>query len=603
MRSFVRWCIPVVIALVASLAFTPAHAANPVTPQPPATCINLAHPCVTVPVTIHRTDSTPIRGYSVTIQLSPELALCTVASPITSGGMLPNAQFEVTDNGGGSYTVDEVTLGLPCGSSVDGTLFSIQLKGVVPTGTGSVTASSVILRDCSNLVIPTSAGPAATVPVDQVAPSPVALSATQKKSGNSATPAGTTDILVSWTGQEGGSSVAVYRKGFGGYPQYDENGGVAPATPATPAAAISAGWQLTGVTTSGGADRNATRDFWYYVAFVTDACGNPSVASNRTNGTLDYHLGDVHDGVTNCAGDDAVDTRDVSFLGAHYGITVPLNGAFECLDVGPTTDFSVDGRPTTDNKVQFEDLILFGINYGQVSMPERLARVVPATVDELGLDTSARPAVGELWSVPVTFAGTGVIKGVSVQLAWDPAVLDFVDAQPGGLLASQAAPGVVLSAAPGNVDVVALGTGTTLAGSGPLAIARFRVRSGGDPSLRVDRVIARDASNHEAAMGVSADAMTRPPQETALTRLYPNPVSGAMTVEMSLARSTRVQLAVFDLAGRRVRTLADGDYAAGVRTAYWDGRGEDGRPAANGFYVVRMRAGDAVRNRTIRVLH
>jgi hypothetical protein len=517
--------------------------------------------------------------------------------------MLPNGQFEVIDNGGGSYTVDEVTLGLPCGSSVDGTLFSIQIRGAVPTGTGSVTASSVLLRDCSNQVIPASAGPAATVQVDQVAPSPVALIATQKKSGNSASPAGTTDILLSWTGQESGSTVAVYRKGFGGYPQYDENGGAAPSTPANPTLALGAGWQLTGVTSSGGADRNATRDFWYYVAFVTDACGNMSVASNRTNGTLDYHLGDVHDGAANCSGDDRVDTRDVSFLGINYGNTVPLNGALECLDVGPTTDLSVDGRPTTDNRIQFEDLILFGINYGQVSMPERNTAATAAPVDELGLDTSARPAVGGLWSVPLTFSGTGAIKGVSVQLAWDPVVLDFVGVEAGDLLSLQRSPGLALSSAPGNVDVVALGTGTTIAGTGPLAVARFRVRSGGDPALRVEHVIARDAENHDAALGLAAGAMVKPPTETAFTRLYPNPVSGSMTVEMSLARPARVQLAVFDLAGRRVRMLADGDYAAGLRTATWDGRGDDGRLAANGFYVVRMRAGDVVQSHTIRVLH
>ena len=44
-----------------------------------------------------------------------------------------------------------------------------------------------------------------------------------------------------------------------------------------------------------------------------------------------------------------------------------------CLDVGPTTTNFVDGRPLTDNKVQFEDLILFSIN-SQLSI-EGIARV------------------------------------------------------------------------------------------------------------------------------------------------------------------------------------------------------------------------------------
>lgn len=439
MRSLVRWFAPLALSLLPALAATTTRA-NTVGPQSPPECISIAHPCVTVPVTIHRTDSTPMRGYSVTVQLGPNLQLCAVGSPITSGGMLTGSEFQVIDNGGGSYTVDEVTLGLPCGSTADGTLFTIQLRSSAPTGTGTLTPTSVLLRDCSNQAIAVTAGPAATITFDQVAPAAVALTAAQRTSGNSATPVGTTDIVVSWTGQEVGSTVAVYRKGFGGYPQYDENGGAAPPTPATPSAAIAAGWQLTGVTGSGDTDRMATRDFWYYVAFVTDACGNGSMASNRTNGTLGYHLGDVHNGAANCTGDDVVDTRDVSFLGSHYGTTVPVNGTFECLDVGPTTDFSVDGRPTTDNHIQFEDLILFAINYEQVSAPQRRPVASAATLDQLGIRVPALPAVGELVAVPLTFSGTGAVQGVSVQLAWDPAVLEFVDVQPGALLGLQNSP-------------------------------------------------------------------------------------------------------------------------------------------------------------------
>ena len=33
------------------------------------------------------------------------------------------------------------------------------------------------------------------------------------------------------------------------------------------------------------------------------------------------------------------------------------------LDVGPTTIGYVDGRPVTDDRVNFEDLILFAINF------------------------------------------------------------------------------------------------------------------------------------------------------------------------------------------------------------------------------------------------
>ena len=45
-------------------------------------------------------------------------------------------------------------------------------------------------------------------------------------------------------------------------------------------------------------DEALTRDFWYFIAYAKDGCGNVSVVSTMTGGTLGYHLGDVSNGVT-----------------------------------------------------------------------------------------------------------------------------------------------------------------------------------------------------------------------------------------------------------------------------------------------------------------
>ncbi|MFI5372402.1 MAG: cohesin domain-containing protein, partial [Candidatus Eisenbacteria bacterium] len=478
--------LAILAALSLSLAIAGAAlAANVIAPQTPSTCIDLAHPCVTVPVTLQRDDAVGILAYSVTFTLSPELTLCGVGSPITSAGFLANPDFHVIDHGDGSYTVDETTLGLPCGATGGGTLFNVQVQSASATATGVLTVTTVILRDCDNNDVPVVAGPAVNVSIDQQAPVAVTLTATRKTTANTASPAGTTDILVSWTGQEPGSSVAVYRKGFGGYPFYDDNGGVTPTAPADPAAAVAAGWQLTTVATSGDADRVAGRDFWYYVAFVTDACGNRSVVSNLTPGTLNYELGDVSDGVTDCSGDNLVNTSDVSLLGAHYGAAVTALSPFACLDVGPTTDHSVNGRPLTDHAVQFEDLVMFAIGYGQVSAPQRAgqAGLVAAAADRIGLGAVPRGMTGGTIDVPLVFDGTGAIQAVSVELGWDHEVLEFSGVVAGDLLGLQADPSLALSSHPGDVDVALLGQGATLSGSGTLAVARFRVKTGGDPAL------------------------------------------------------------------------------------------------------------------------
>jgi flagellar hook assembly protein FlgD len=54
-----------------------------------------------------------------------------------------------------------------------------------------------------------------------------------------------------------------------------------------------------------------------------------------------------------------------------------------------------------------------------------------------------------------------------------------------------------------------------------------------------------------------------------------------------------VDVAVFDLGGRRVRTIARGNEPAGTRTLRWDGRDERGGAAPAGLYFMRARAGGA----------
>ncbi|MEZ4654861.1 MAG: FlgD immunoglobulin-like domain containing protein [Candidatus Eisenbacteria bacterium] len=75
----------------------------------------------------------------------------------------------------------------------------------------------------------------------------------------------------------------------------------------------------------------------------------------------------------------------------------------------------------------------------------------------------------------------------------------------------------------------------------------------------------------------------------------PNPVQDAARLTFALPTETSVELGVFDVKGRRVRTLAEGSFAAGVHEMQWDGRDEDGVRAGAGVYLVRLVAGNETR--------
>ncbi len=73
----------------------------------------------------------------------------------------------------------------------------------------------------------------------------------------------------------------------------------------------------------------------------------------------------------------------------------------------------------------------------------------------------------------------------------------------------------------------------------------------------------------------------------------PNPFSSRTSLRFDLPRPGPIVLRVYDVSGRGVRTLADGEFAAGSHTLDWDGRDDGGAPLEAGLYFCRLDAGAA----------
>lgn len=83
----------------------------------------------------------------------------------------------------------------------------------------------------------------------------------------------------------------------------------------------------------------------------------------------------------------------------------------------------------------------------------------------------------------------------------------------------------------------------------------------------------------------------------------PNPFNPRTTLSFEVLRDTRLDLRIYDVAGRLVRTLAsDREYAAGSWSLDWNGRDDTGRMVASGVYVARIRAGATVQTRNMVLL-
>ncbi|UCH10378.1 MAG: T9SS type A sorting domain-containing protein [Fidelibacterota bacterium] len=73
-----------------------------------------------------------------------------------------------------------------------------------------------------------------------------------------------------------------------------------------------------------------------------------------------------------------------------------------------------------------------------------------------------------------------------------------------------------------------------------------------------------------------------------LAQNYPNPFNPATLIEYSLDRARHIELAVYDITGKLVRTLDRGYRNAGRYAVTWDGRADNGLAVSSGLYFYRL---------------
>jgi hypothetical protein len=109
-----------------------------------------------------------------------------------------------------------------------------------------------------------------------------------------------------------------------------------------------------------------------------------------------------------------------------------------------------------------------------------------------------------------------------------------------------------------------------------------------------------DPSSPETATGVDEPSF---PARFALYQSAPNPLRSGTVIAYDVPRGGgEVSLAVYDVAGRRVRALVEGIQRPGAHNVSWDGRDERGIDVASGVYYCRLNAPGCERTIKITVL-
>jgi len=214
-------------------------------------------------------------------------------------------------------------------------------------------------------------------------------------------------------------------------------------------------------------------------------------------------------------------------------------------------------------------------------------------------------AAGQEIETQISIQGIDKLLGGDVTLRYDANALDILDIRPGVDMAGIAFVANLNNAGRANFNFAA----SHHLSAQNLAVVRLRAKS---PVNEKDlQAMAATFFDHQGrrwnsfVTGIGEERNAQLPAEFQLEQNYPNPFhpqpSSVLTaygthsigtqISYVLPQRAHVKLMIYDLNGRVVRILEDGEKSAGRYTQIWNGADTSGSPVAAGVYLYRLEAG------------
>ncbi|MBM3237836.1 T9SS type A sorting domain-containing protein [Candidatus Poribacteria bacterium] len=404
-------------------------------------------------------------------------------------------------------------------------------------------------------------------------------------------------------------------------------------------------------------DTSVVQDIYYYQSYTYDKAGNFSTA-NASHQDRDcitgYFLGDFdNNGQVN-----EHDSLPLQMaLGKDYTFEHWTDFVYEGVrymdcDIGPTAgtpsrgDGNRFGLPKTDGKCDFEDLMIFSMNYGLKMKAAPFFEPTVFSEDPVFVRTglpliylclpcahqcgneaqildgrgqrkrhleSQQKAIaeGEVFPVALNLNPEFHAKGAHLMLTYDTRYFEVVRVTEGnhGITLFQVeAKGNLI-----DINVAALGTGVPLSDE-TIATVEFKAKgSAPNAIMYLSRVDVRGLRNEKpddklANFGIfGLNLSVGKPAVTKIFHNYPNPFNLETWIPFQLSEATDVLIKIYDLKGQLVKTIKFGNTPAGYylskeKAVHWNGRSSFGEKVSSGIYFYQFRAGKVIKTSKMVIL-
>ncbi|PWB75384.1 hypothetical protein C3F09_02520 [candidate division GN15 bacterium] len=475
------------------------------------------------------------------------------------------------------------------GSNATGWIAVTSPKALVSLALGvpGIRTVQYRFRDGAGNIGPASGYYSATIQYSNVAPPPPLAGSAFGM------PTGSCDLT--WGKVAEGQSYAIRFNFQNQYPTYPDP---IPPHPATFAEGILA---ATGVTDTVYRFEGPQPDIYSFSIWTLGKNGMWSATPNIDVTATNYILGDFSPAPDGCI----KFTDEFGALAIAYNSIVSDPNFNEGLDIGPTIDAKPWSYPVPDQKIDFEDLVIFALNYDvfhcttptndQPDNRETVTSAASAIAVEATMPN--RVNEGEEFAIPVTIDNYQAVKGYHVVLDYNTNNFELVKVEAGEAYKAVAQSFFYYDRKSNNIDVsgVVFGSGVTF-GANELFVVTLRARSTSDVNMGEVQLTFRDRENSNIAASLGVVKTVTLPTAFALSQNYPNPFNPTTNIELSLPVASNYKLTIYNVLGQEVESF-EGHSEAGYTTITWNASA-----LASGIYLYRVEAGSFTATRKMVLL-
>jgi len=128
-----------------------------------------------------------------------------------------------------------------------------------------------------------------------------------------------------------------------------------------------------------------------------------------------------------------------------------------------------------------------------------------------------------------------------------------------------------------------------------------------DVSVR-DSMVEVTSENGALTLGVNASAAVLSingellPEVFSLHQNYPNPFNPVTKLRYDLPENSHVNITIYDMLGRQVKTLINQTQDAGYKSVIWDATNDYGKPVSAGIYLYQIQTGEYMQTKKMVLL-